>query len=178
MQRRGLLAIASVLTAGIVVSVLFLWAADQRWKRAAAIGAELESLRAWNSALQDSLTLMAQRVERAHKASSSWAAQAEAAGRDQRMLLTELDISDLKMKGLQDPVRDLRGDLMKHRDLIPFKGVLGGTMDFVENSITLLSPQWVYAEFEDGHIAGRCLLIFEVAPGGSLSWRVLSATLD
>jgi hypothetical protein len=94
------------------------------------------------------------------------------------MLLIESAIAGLKMKGLQDPVSDLRRDLMKRRDLIPFDGVLGGTMGFFGSSITLLSTQWVYAEFEDGHIAGRCLLSYEVGPGGSLSWRVLSATLD
>ena len=175
MERRGLLIAAGVVAAGILVSGLFLRAADQRWKRAAAVADEIDNTRARNSVLQDSLMVLMREVDRARE---GWAGQASAARLSQRMLLSEFDISDLKKRGLKDPVNDLRRDLMRRRELIPFEGVLGGTMGFVEASIAPLSRQWVYAEFEDGHIGGRCVLSYEVGPGGSLSWRVLSAALD
>ena len=175
MERRGLLIAAGVVAAGILVSGLFLRAADQRWKRAAAVADEIDNTRARNSVLQDSLMVLMREVDRARE---GWAGQASAARLSQRMLLSEFDISDLKKRGLKDPVNDLRRDLMRRRELIPFEGVLGGTMGFIEASIAPLSRQWVYAEFEDGHIGGRCVLSYEVGPGGSLSWRVLSAALD
>ena len=55
------------------------------------------------------------------------------------------------------------------------EGILGGTMGFVEDSVALLSPQWAYAEFEDGHTGGRCLLHYEVGPGGHISWHVIAS---
>ena len=175
MERRGLLIAAGVVAAGILVSGLFLRAADQRWKRAAAVADEIDNTRARNSVLQDSLMVLMREVDRARE---GWAGQVSAARLSQRMLLSEFDISDLKKRGLKDPVNDLRRDLMRRRELIPFEGVLGGTMGFVEASIAPLSRQWVYAEFEDGHIGGRCVLSYEVGADGGLSWRVLSAALD
>jgi hypothetical protein len=178
MERRGLLIGAGVVAAGILVSGLLLRAADQRWKRAAAVADEIDNTRARNSVLEDSLMLLMGEVDRAREGSSFRTGQASAARQSERILLNEFDISDLKKKGLKEPVNDLRRDLMRRRELIPFEGVLGGTMGFIEASIVPLSRQWVYAEFEDGHIGGRCVLSYEVGPGGSLSWRVLSAALD
>ena len=178
MERRGLLIAAGAVAAGILLSGLILRAADQRWKRAASVADEIDNARARNSVLQDSLALLMREVDRAREGSSFGAGQASAARQSERTLLNEFDISDLKKKGLTDPVNDLRRDLMRRRDLIPFEGVLGGTMGFIEASIAPLSRQWVYAEFEDGHIGGRCVLSYEVGAGGGLFWRVLSAALD
>ncbi len=106
-----------------------------------------------------------------------WYTQARRARENQRMLLWDHEIQRLQERGLEDPVNDLRDDLMGHPELIPYEGVLGGTMGFVRSRIALLSLRWVYAEFEDGHIAGRCLLEYDVAPGGRITWRVIESEL-
>src|ERR1051325_10523452 len=40
----------------------------------------------------------------------------------------EEELARLKDKGLKDPARDLASDLRKHPEIIPYSGVLGGTM--------------------------------------------------
>ncbi len=94
-------------------------------------------------------------------------------------LLHSWDIVRLKKKGLPNPVEDLANDLMQHRELIPFKGVLGGTMGFYsEKDIHVLTSRWVLASFEDGHIGGRMLLEYNVSPEGEIQWKRLSAYLE
>ncbi|MBW2039986.1 MAG: hypothetical protein JRI46_10435 [Deltaproteobacteria bacterium] len=94
-------------------------------------------------------------------------------------LLRSWDVARLKNKGLSNPVEDLAADLMQHRELIPFEGVLGGTVGFYsKKDIHVLTSRWVLASFEDGHVGGRMLLEYRISPGGKISWKVLSAYLD
>jgi hypothetical protein len=74
-------------------------------------------------------------------------------------------------------VNNLRDDLVNHPELIPYDAVLGGRMFFDRSRICLLSLSWVYAAFEDGHIAGRCLLEYDIAPGGKITWRLIESEL-
>jgi hypothetical protein len=94
-------------------------------------------------------------------------------------LLRNWDIAHLKKDGLSNPEEDLIADLMRHRELIPYAGVMGGTMGFYSpKDIHILSPRWVLAAFEDGHIGGKMLLEYSVSPGGKVYWKVISAYLD
>jgi hypothetical protein len=87
-------------------------------------------------------------------------------------------IETLRSRGLADPVADLRADLAKHPELIPFPGVEGGTMGFYDpGGIQVLDERWVYARFEDGHIGGTLLLEYAV-DGGRIHWKRLHASLD
>jgi len=89
------------------------------------------------------------------------------------------DVEMLKEKGLRAPIQDIKADLMKHRELIPYEGVLGGKMGFYdENGIQILDSRWVLADFEDGHIAGRMLLEYQVSNEGQISWKVLNSYLE
>jgi hypothetical protein len=93
--------------------------------------------------------------------------------------LTRRDIAQLERYGIADPEADLASDLMQHRELIPYKGVMGGTMGFYsKRAIHILSSRWVLAAFEDGHIGGKMLLEYRVDPGGNIHWRVIEAYLD
>ena len=93
--------------------------------------------------------------------------------------LSDKDLEELQKKGLKDPRREIVADLQKHPELIPYKGVLGGRMGFYSPSmIQILSKQWVFAYFEDGHRGGWLLLEFRVTPGGQISWKVLRSYLD
>jgi hypothetical protein len=92
--------------------------------------------------------------------------------------LSYREIEELQEKGLRDPVNDLIADIRKHRELIPYKGIRGGTMDFyTDESIHVLSSKNVLAYFEDGHICGYMLLEYHVS-NGKISWKVIDSRLD
>jgi len=87
--------------------------------------------------------------------------------------LQEADRHFLVEKGLHDPINDLVRDLMRHNELIPCKGVLGGTPGFYNpDRIAVLSKDHVIADWEDGHIKGTIELSFVVS-NGVISWTVV-----
>src|SRR5689334_15934335 len=87
-------------------------------------------------------------------------------------LLDEGDVVSLQRQGLDDPARRIRESLVAHRELIPFPGVLGGTMAIRPNEdIALLTPPYVFAKFDDGHIGGSMLLEYTVTPGPEIHWK-------
>ena len=93
--------------------------------------------------------------------------------------LSVWQIQRLKKKGLKDPVKDIVADLMKHNELIPYEGVLGGTMGFrSESDIHVLTPKWVLASFDDGHILGHMLLEYKVSNDGKIFWKVVASYLE
>ena len=92
--------------------------------------------------------------------------------------LSSADIDRFKEKGLENPTEDIIADLRNHRELIPYKGVLGGTMNFHQKDyIHILTSKWVFAFFDDGHIVGYMLLEYTVSNAGKISWRVLDSYL-
>jgi len=117
-------------------------------------------------------------VRAALAAARYWYEQARAARGSQFDLLDPTEVAYLRARGLKDPVNDLRADLARRPDLIPYEGVMGGRMRFVPSAIAILSPEWVYARFEDGHVGGSCLLAFDILPGGEIVWRRLAARQD
>lgn len=69
--------------------------------------------------------------------------------------------------------------LARHPGLIPFGGVLGGRMGFYDTTrIVVLNDEWVFADFEDGHIGGHGIFQFDVRPGGRIVWKRVTAKLD
>ena len=86
--------------------------------------------------------------------------------------LNNNDIKDMKKKGLSNPVQEIISNLRKHRELIPYKGILGGTMGFYDKkSIWILTNKWVLAYFEDGHIGGYLLLEYNIDHYGKINWN-------
>jgi len=51
-------------------------------------------------------------------------------------------------------------------------------MRFHPAQSAVISPEWAYGYFEDGHIAGRGLFEFRMEPGGGIAWKRLAAQLD
>jgi hypothetical protein len=178
MRWRILVAGLLVLSAAVAVLAVLLWTGNQRWQGVAAIQDENDRVRLRNGALHDSLGRLARDLSQARWMTSFWQERTGMARQEQGMLLDEFDIESLKKMGLKDPVHDLPRDLVAHPELIPYEGVLGGTMGFYESSVSLLSTRWAFAYFEDGHIGGRCLLEYEVEPGGRISWKILAAMRD
>lgn len=83
---------------------------------------------------------------------------------------------DLKTNNIDDLISHLKTDLKERKDLIPYKGVLGGTMGFYDDkSIHILNYKWVYAHFEDGHIGGEMLLEYDISEDGKINWKVIAS---
>ena len=93
--------------------------------------------------------------------------------------LYDHDIRNMKAKGLTNPVQDIISDLRKHRELIPYKGSLGGTMDFYgNNTIWILTNKWVLAYFEDGHSGGYLLLEYKISNNGIIEWKGIASMVS
>jgi hypothetical protein len=77
-----------------------------------------------------------------------------------------------------EQARIIANDLVAHPELIPYDGVLGGTMGFYSrDSVRVLSDRWVLASFEDGHRMGRMLLRYDVTDNG-IVWKVIDSYLE
>ena len=92
--------------------------------------------------------------------------------------MSESDREQLKRLGLKAPEQAVLDDLEKHPELIPFKGVEGGTMFFVPTQSVVLTPHWVLGHFEDGHIDGVGLFEFGYSKDGRFTWKRLAAVLE
>lgn len=95
-------------------------------------------------------------------------------------LRTALDesISDqLKARGLQSPLYDLKNDLLGHPELIPLKGTYGGKMSFIGDYFFVISNHWALVSFSDGYLGGYMLLRYQVNKG-KIKWKVLDVDLD
>lgn len=88
--------------------------------------------------------------------------------------IPDWEIRILRGRGLENPIHDIKSDLMSKPELIPYEGVLGGTMGFYsEDEILILPGGWVYAIFEDGHINGAVILTYTVDEG-VITWTPIN----
>lgn len=83
---------------------------------------------------------------------------------------------ELERKGLNGGPDQVVADLLKHNELIPYEGVLGGKMAFFKDNTYVISDKWVLAYFEDGHMNGNMLLGYSVK-SGIISWKVIDSYL-
>jgi len=87
------------------------------------------------------------------------------------------EIRTLNDRGLTNPVVQLKEDLVNRDDLIPFEGVLGGTMRIYSmDQIRILPGRYAFAVFEDGHIQGFLILQYEVKDE-QISWNIIESSL-
>jgi len=105
----------------------------------------------------------------------------ELKGEIEKLKLANYDkstILELQREGFTGQLKDIVADLKMHTELIPYKGILGGTMGFYgDNDIHVLTNRWVFAYFQDGHISGYMLLRYNIN-NGSISWKVIDSYLD
>lgn len=93
--------------------------------------------------------------------------------------IDKYEMDELRRMGLEDPINDLRDDLEKHRELIPYEGIHGAKMGFCSRGdIRIINSKWVFADFEDGHIGGSMILKYRVKKDGKISWKVIDSYLD
>jgi hypothetical protein len=92
--------------------------------------------------------------------------------------LKEDDRQFLIERGLKDPINGLVQDLMKHNEIIPCEGAVGGKPGFNDpNRIAVLSKDHVIADYDDGHVEGTIELTFMIS-NGTISWKVVNAECD
>jgi len=76
--------------------------------------------------------------------------------------------------GFKDPVNEIISDLKKHPELIPYPGVLGGTM-FFTSKVRVINSERVLARFEDGHIGGWAYYSYEISDTREITWKLIYA---
>ena len=81
------------------------------------------------------------------------------------------DGRNLLRQGIENPGEFIEKSLREKPELIPLKGVLGGTMRF--RKIQPLGNQWVIAYYEDGHIEGRAIYKYDLNSLGKLDFKLL-----
>ncbi|MEA3507864.1 MAG: hypothetical protein U9R40_02960 [Synergistota bacterium] len=82
---------------------------------------------------------------------------------------------NVKFPGVDNPGEWLAENLMERTDIIPWKGIMGGTMRIYDSSqIWFIGPGWCLAWAEDGHIGGYMLLGYETE-GRTVRWKLLDS---
>jgi len=71
-----------------------------------------------------------------------------------------------------ESVQAIIKDLTSHKELIPEKGVLGGTMYWVTESTVILNDHYAFSCYEDGHILGYALLEYKFDQNEQIIWTV------
>lgn len=73
---------------------------------------------------------------------------------------------------IQNPETFIVEALKSDPELIPEKGVLGGTMQFINTEI--LNERFIWAEFEDGHINGQAIYQYRLSKEGKPQFKLIS----
>jgi hypothetical protein len=90
--------------------------------------------------------------------------------------ISEHEVSKLQKKGYKDPKKDFLDNLIQQKNLIPYEGILGGTMRI--HDCLILNKKWVIACFDDGHIGGELLLEYSIKNNYVIEWKRIGAYLD
>jgi len=75
-----------------------------------------------------------------------------------------------------DPQIYIDSALRANPQLLPMKGVLGGTMQF--DSIQLLSSKWLIADYSDGHIVGKSIYAYKFKRDGTIEFKIIASMKD
>jgi hypothetical protein len=92
---------------------------------------------------------------------------------ERRDLLGSVERDWLRRAGFTAPAESLRADLLRHPELVPTEGVVGGTMAFRPDAIYLLPGGHVWAIADDGHIETAILLRYSVQRDTTVRWSVV-----
>ncbi|HAC16544.1 MAG TPA: hypothetical protein DCE78_11460 [Bacteroidetes bacterium] len=148
----------------VLISLVFYFTAHQ----------EVKNVESWIEQQNNELTLLDNALDSLVNDADSISLGSSALTTDH---LYDSDIRTLKNRGLDDPIRQIKQDLMEKSELISFDGILGGTMRiYQEEQIILLPGFYAMAVFEDGHIQGGMLLEYEVNMG-EIKWTVIKTKL-
>ena len=86
---------------------------------------------------------------------------------------SEFDNADFKEKGIKDPEKFITDELRSKPELIPIKGVLGGTISF--GQIQLLGSKYLIAFYDDGHIEGKSIYEYKMNDSGKVEFKIVGS---
>jgi hypothetical protein len=92
---------------------------------------------------------------------------------ERRDLLDSVERDWLRRAGFTAPAESLRADLVRHPELIPTEGEVGGSMAFRPDAIYLLPGGHVWAIADDGHVETALLLRYDVKRDTTVQWTVV-----
>lgn len=84
---------------------------------------------------------------------------------------------ELERLGFEGKTEDIVAELLKHPEIIPYDGTLGGTMHFYEDEIKVISHEWIFAPFSDGHYGGSLLIKYKIVDGKPTGWEIVDSFL-
>ena len=96
---------------------------------------------------------------------------------EMRFTLPDYVLEGLASHGFKTP-RSLLENLATQNELLPVKGVLGGTMKWWPEYSVVLNEQYVFGYFEDGHILGYALLKYTFEKDDTLKWQIVNTYMD
>lgn len=88
--------------------------------------------------------------------------------------INDFYVQDIEEQGYTTD--EILNDLNNQNDLIPFDGVLGGTMSWWSGNSYVLTNKYVLGYFEDGHIMGYGLLEYQLKED-TIEWKLIDAHL-
>lgn len=91
--------------------------------------------------------------------------------------LPDYVLDGLDQHGFKTPLALLE-NLGTHDELLPIKGVLGGSMKWWPEYSIVLNEKYVFGYFEDGHILGYALLKYTFDEDDTLKWQVVNTYTD
>ncbi|WP_424494064.1 hypothetical protein [Salinimicrobium sp. GXAS 041] len=74
---------------------------------------------------------------------------------------------------IENPEEFIVSELRNRPEVIPLDPVLGGTMKF--RRVMLLSNEWIYAEYDDGHVQGMALYSYSLNQEGDLDFELVTS---
>lgn len=110
------------------------------------------------------------------------ATQKEAMAVLEKQLNNSFTVPDYVLTGLNThgyaDAKQFLETLSTQNDLIPIKGVLGGTMKWWPSYSVVLNEKYVFGYFEDGHILGYALLEYAFDQNNTLTWKIIDVFTD
>lgn len=85
------------------------------------------------------------------------------------------DANALLNIGINNPKEFIIKSLRAKPEIIPIKGVLGGTMRF--GNVEILSHKWIIADFDDGHILGSAIFRYYLNDKKELEFQLIESTI-
>lgn len=73
---------------------------------------------------------------------------------------------------IPEPEQYLLKEIQEKKELIPKDAVLGGEMRFI--NVSFINEDLFLAEYEDGHVMGKGIYTYRLAPSGELNFELLT----
>ncbi len=89
--------------------------------------------------------------------------------------LDPVTAGNLKQLHYEGSEKDIIEELVLHPELIPYDGILGGTMQLSAEGAEVLSHEWILAPFSDGHTLGYLLVEYKVKDGKLTDWKTIDS---